>query len=74
MHSGEVYISDFDTRESYESWSESGKPTLLEEVKDLIKDTLASHETLPLDEDVERELSAIEERARKASGSMQPKG
>lgn len=61
---GEVYVSDFDTRDSYESWLASGKPSLLNEIQELIEETLSKHGTLPLDEDVVRELAAIEERAR----------
>ena len=65
--SGEVYVSDFDTRDSYETWLASGKPSLIDDVQELIQETLDSHETLRLDEDVERELAAIEERARQGS-------
>jgi trimethylamine--corrinoid protein Co-methyltransferase len=67
LRGGEVYVSDFDTRDSYEAWSASGKPSLLDDLQDLIKETLDSHETLPLDEDIERELATIEERARQVS-------
>ncbi len=67
LRSGEVYVSDFDTRDSYETWSASGKPSLLKDLQELIKETLDSHKTLPLNEDVERELEAIEDRARQAT-------
>ena len=67
FNSGEVYVSDFDTRDSYETWLASGKPSLLTEVQELIKETLTEHQTLLLDEDVERELATIEERARQGS-------
>ena len=67
LHNGEVYVSDFDTRDSYETWSASGKPSLLDDLQDLIKETLEAHETLPLDPEVERELAVIEERARQGS-------
>jgi trimethylamine:corrinoid methyltransferase-like protein len=73
LRSGEVYVSDFDTRDSYESWSASGKPSLLDELQELIQETLDSHEPLPLDEDVECELAAIEERARQGA-QVNPKG
>jgi trimethylamine--corrinoid protein Co-methyltransferase len=63
LHSGEVYVSTFDTRESFEAWSASGKPTLIEDLKEEVEQTLASHTTIPLDEAVERELTVIEERA-----------
>jgi trimethylamine:corrinoid methyltransferase-like protein len=74
FNSGEVYVSDFDTRESYESWSASGKHTLLEDLQDVIEETLEAHETLHLDEDVERELAVIEERARQDAQAIKPKG
>ena len=61
---GEIYVSDYDTRDSYETWRASGKPSLLEELQDHVEETLASHEPFPLGEDIERELSVIEERAR----------
>jgi len=74
FHNGELYVSDFDTRDSYEAWSASGKPSLLEEVQELIEDTLNAHEPLPLDEDVERELAVIEERARQSTQTLKSKG
>ena len=74
LRNGEVYVSDFDTRDSYETWLASGKPSLLEELQELVKQTLASHETLPLDEDVEQELAAVEECARKDARALQHKG
>lgn len=70
MRSGEVYVSAFDTRESYESWSASGKPTLIENLTEEVEETLKAHTTLPLDEAVARELAAIEDRARGAPDSM----
>ena len=73
FNSGEVYVSDFDTRDSYEAWTASGKPSLLEDVQELIEETLKEHQTLALDEDVERELAAIEARARQETQSLQPK-
>ena len=66
FNDGEIYVSDFDTRDSYEVWSAAGKPTLLEDLHDLIEETLSNHKALPLDEDVERELAAIEESARQS--------
>jgi len=74
FNSGEVYVSDFDTRASYETWLASGKPSLLEDVQELIRVTLDKHETLPLDEDIERELAAIEERAGQNAPVIKPKG
>jgi trimethylamine:corrinoid methyltransferase-like protein len=73
FNGGEVYVSEFDTRDSYEAWSASGKPSLLEDLQELVQETLDAHETLPLDEDVERELATIEERARQGIQAVQNK-
>jgi trimethylamine---corrinoid protein Co-methyltransferase len=67
LNAGELYVSDFDTRDSFEAWSASGKPSLLDDVQELIKETLDSREVLPLEEDVKLELGRIEDRARKSS-------
>ena len=74
FNGGEVYVSEFDTRDSYEAWSASGKPSLLEELQELVQETLDEYEPLPLDEDIERKLAAIEERARQGMQATQPKG
>jgi len=74
LRSGELYVSEFDTRDSYEAWSASGKPSLIDDLQDLIQETLDTHETLPLDEDVERELSVIEDRARQGEQALKSKG
>jgi trimethylamine---corrinoid protein Co-methyltransferase len=65
LHSGEVYISDFDSRMTYESWAASGKRTLIQELNEWAKEILATHRPLPLESDVEKELEKIEQRARK---------
>jgi trimethylamine---corrinoid protein Co-methyltransferase len=67
LNAGELYVSDFDTRDSFEAWSASGKPSLLDDVQELIKETLDSREVLPLAEDIKLELGRIEDRARKSS-------
>lgn len=67
LRNGEVYVSDFDTRDSYEAWSASGKPSLLDDLQEVIKETLDAHKQLPLDEDIERELETIEQRARRGN-------
>lgn len=64
MHSGEVYVSDYDIRETYEAWSKSGRHTLVEEVRQSLDEIIKTHQPLPLDEHVERELDKIEQRAR----------
>ena len=52
----EVYMSDYDASDSYETWSAPGKPTFIDELKDQVQRILKTHEPLPLDEGIEREL------------------
>ncbi|MEE8392427.1 MAG: trimethylamine methyltransferase family protein, partial [Anaerolineae bacterium] len=63
---GEWYVSRFGLHDTYEKWEADGKPTLLDEVRQRVDEILATHEPLPLDEDVERELEKIHKRAQEA--------
>ena len=63
LRSGEWCLSDFGWHDSYEAWVFAGKPTLLEQAHQQVKDVLANHNPLPLDESVERELDHIQKRA-----------
>lgn len=67
LRGGEWYISDFGVHHSFEDWEAAGRPALLEEARERVDHILATHEPLPLDADVERELERIVERA-KAEG------
>ena len=64
VREGEWYVSTFGLHDTYEKWDAAGRPTLLEEARQRVDEILETHEPLPLDEDVERELDRIEERAR----------
>jgi trimethylamine---corrinoid protein Co-methyltransferase len=64
LRRGEVYMGDYDVHGTYEAWSALGKPTLVSELREEIQRILKSHTPLPLGKDVERELEAIEKRAR----------
>jgi trimethylamine--corrinoid protein Co-methyltransferase len=64
LRDGEWYISDFGVHDSFEDWVAAGRPTLLEEARERVDYILTTHEPLPLDEDVERELDRIVNRAR----------
>jgi trimethylamine--corrinoid protein Co-methyltransferase len=55
----EWYISQLGMHDSFESWDAAGRPTLVEEAREVVNQTLAAHEPLPLGEDVERELQRI---------------
>jgi len=60
---GEMYVSRIGWHDSFEAWEAAGMPTLLEEAREKVEQILATHEPLPLDEDVERELDRIQKRA-----------
>jgi trimethylamine:corrinoid methyltransferase-like protein len=47
-------------------WDQAGRPQLLDEARAEVERILATHEPLPLGEDVERELRKIEEKAKES--------
>ena len=63
IRGGEWYISRLGLHDTYESWLDAGRPTLLHEVREKVDHILATHQPLPLDEEVERELDRIQQRA-----------
>jgi trimethylamine--corrinoid protein Co-methyltransferase len=67
VHSGEWFLSDLGVHESYERWKAAGAGDFLDEVRDRLDQIMATHEPLPLDDEVEKELDRIRERARRAS-------
>lgn len=50
-------------QDACEVWNAAGRPKLVQEAWEEVKQTLASHEPLPLDDDVESELQRIHARA-----------
>jgi len=63
LREGEMYIPQIGWHDGFEAWEAAGKPSLLEEAHEKVGQILATHQTLPLDEDVERELDRIQKRA-----------
>jgi trimethylamine--corrinoid protein Co-methyltransferase len=63
LREGEMYISQLGWHDSFEAWEAAGRPTLLEEASEKVRQILATYQVLPLDEDVERELDRIQKRA-----------
>ena len=63
MRGGEWYVSRLGLHDTYEGWVAAGQPTLLEEAAEKVRQILASHEPLPLEPEVERELDRIQKRA-----------
>ena len=62
IRSGEWYISELGLHSTFESWEAAGRPALVEEAREKVEHILATHEPLPLDEDVERELERMQKR------------
>ncbi len=60
---GEMYVSQLGWHGSFEAWEAAGNPTLLEEAREKVVQILTTHEPLPLDEHVEKELDRIQRRA-----------
>jgi trimethylamine--corrinoid protein Co-methyltransferase len=63
IRGGEWLIPDLGRHDTFESWAAAGRPTLLQEAREKVDQILATHQPLPLDEDVERELTYIQDRA-----------
>ncbi len=64
IRQGRWYISDLGLHDTFEEWVAAGQPRLRDEARQRVDEVLATHEPLPLDEDVERELKQIQARAR----------
>jgi trimethylamine--corrinoid protein Co-methyltransferase len=65
VRSGEWHLSELGVHSSYESWEAAGKPSLLVEAQERVDEILRTHQPLPLDEDIERELGRIYKSAQK---------
>ena len=60
---GEWYLPQIGWHDTFEAWEARGHPVILEEVEQKVDRILATHEALPLGEDIERELARIQQRA-----------
>jgi trimethylamine--corrinoid protein Co-methyltransferase len=63
IRGGEMYVPQLGWHSSFEAWEAAGNPTLLDEAREKVEQILATHEPLPLGEDVEDELDRIQKRA-----------
>jgi trimethylamine--corrinoid protein Co-methyltransferase len=59
----EWYYSQLGVHTSFEEWEAAGKPKLVAEASDKVDHILSSHQPLPLDEEIDRELDRIKKRA-----------
>jgi len=59
IHAGEWYMSDTGLHETYEAWVKNGKPHLTDEMRDKANAMLSSYESLPLSDEIEKELTVL---------------
>lgn len=64
VRSGEIYFSKLGWHGSHEQWENAGSPDLLGEIRQNIRELLATRQPLPLADSTERELEHLEKRAR----------
>jgi trimethylamine:corrinoid methyltransferase-like protein len=60
---GGWYVSQLGVHDPFEVWVAADRPKLVEEARESVRQILASHESLPLGAEVERELERIQKRA-----------
>ncbi len=63
VRGGEFYLPGLGFHDSPEHWFAAGCPDVADEAAGRVTDLLASHRSLPLDDDVERELAKLRARA-----------
>jgi len=68
LRSGEWYLPQLGVHDSYENWSDNGRPTLALEARERVARILSSHRPETLDENVERELGRIHAAAKRVRG------
>jgi trimethylamine---corrinoid protein Co-methyltransferase len=60
---GEWYLSDLSVRDSYEAWEAAGRPDVLDHIGAEVDRILTTHEPLPLDADIVKELEELQKKA-----------
>jgi trimethylamine--corrinoid protein Co-methyltransferase len=63
LRRGEWYVSHVGVHDTFEGWDAAGRPALLEQARERVEQILATHQPLPLNEEVERELDQVLKRA-----------
>ena len=66
IHDGEWYINELGMSVSFEEWQAAGKREIVEDAREKVDQILKSHQPLPLDEQVERELASIKKKAKES--------
>ena len=68
--SGEYYLPALGVHEPFEAWTVAGRPSVVDEAGRKAAELLATHDPLPLGEDVERELRKLRRRAAEAQETI----
>jgi trimethylamine--corrinoid protein Co-methyltransferase len=64
LRDGGFYMSGMGFHDTYEKWRAAGMPDIGEEIPQLVREALARHEPLPLEQAAERELEALLQRTK----------
>ncbi|MCF8068215.1 MAG: trimethylamine methyltransferase family protein [Desulfobacterales bacterium] len=70
IRAGDWYIPKLGVHDSHENWVAEGKPDVLDEARVKVDDILGTHEPLPFNDDVEKELAKIRKKAEAVEGSF----
>ncbi len=63
VRSNEWYINKLGVSASMEEWESAGRPDVMEKARETVDRLLSTHQPLPLDEEIDRELERIRKRA-----------
>ncbi|HET6494950.1 MAG TPA: trimethylamine methyltransferase family protein [Thermoleophilia bacterium] len=63
MHGDEWFVPRLGTQGARAAWEEAGRPDVVEEARQKVADILATHRAAPWNEDVERALAQLRQRA-----------
>ena len=63
IRDGEWYLGKMGMIDSFEEWETAGKRELVEDAREKVDQILSSHQPLPLDEEIDRELERIKKKA-----------
>ena len=66
IHDGEWYLGKMGMIASFEDWVAAGKREIVEDAREKVDQILSSHQPLPLDEDIDRELERIKKKSRES--------
>lgn len=69
IRGGEWYTNQLGMHDTVKSWEAAGKPTIINEAEGKVEQILKTHQPIPLNEDMERELDHIHKRAQEHSES-----